>query len=96
MHAFGGLGLWLLTPGLLILAYLLGVKLMGEDIGSRPLLMAGVMMVLMGAQLVVAGLTGELLIRIYHEGAARPQYHTRPLPGPGDGACAGQHRARVE
>ncbi|TCS99462.1 glycosyltransferase involved in cell wall biosynthesis [Tepidimonas ignava] len=96
LHAFGGLGLWLLTPGLLILAYLLGVKLMGEDIGSRPLLMAGVMMVLMGAQLVVAGLTGELLIRIYHEGAARPQYHTRPLPGPGDGACAGQHRARVE
>ncbi len=80
LHAFGGLGLWLLTPGLLILGYLLGLKLIGEDIGGRPLLVAGVMMVLMGVQLIVAGLTGELLIRIYHEGAARPQYHTRPLP----------------
>lgn len=80
LHAFGGLGLWLLAPGLAILAYLLALKLLGEDIGARPLLMAGVMMVLMGVQLVVAGLTGELLIRIYHEGAARPQYHTRPLP----------------
>jgi len=82
LHAFGGLGLWLLTPGLLILAYLAGVKLLGADIGSRPLLLAGVMMVLMGAQLIVAGLTGELLIRVYHEGSGRPQYHTRDLPSP--------------
>ncbi|TSE34229.1 glycosyltransferase family 2 protein [Tepidimonas charontis] len=82
LHAFGGLGLWLLTPGLLILLYLGVQKLMGEDIGMRPLLLAGVMMVLMGVQLIVAGLTGELLIRIYHEGTARPQYHTRPVSAP--------------
>ena len=80
LHAFGGLGLWLMTPGVVILGYLLAVKLAGEDIGGRPLLIAGVMLVLMGAQLIVAGLTGELLIRIYHEGSGRPQYHTRGLP----------------
>ncbi|WP_143894958.1 glycosyltransferase family 2 protein [Tepidimonas sediminis] len=82
LHAFGGLGLWLLVPGILILLYLGVLKLLGEAIGGRPLLMAGVMMALMGVQLIVAGLTGELLIRIYHEGAARPQYHTRALPAP--------------
>ncbi|WP_334133474.1 glycosyltransferase family 2 protein [Tepidimonas sp.] len=82
LHAFGGLGLWLLTPGALILLYLLALKLMGESVGARPLLLAGVMMVLMGVQLIVAGLTGELLIRIYHEGSGRPQYHTRALPPP--------------
>lgn len=85
LHAFGGLGLWLLAPGALILLYLLGVKLAGEDIGARPLLLAGVMMVLMGVQLIVAGLIGELLVRIYHEGSARPQYHTRALPAPDAG-----------
>lgn len=84
LHAFGGLGLWLLTPGALVLAYLFALKLTGEDIGSRPLLIVGVMAVLMGAQLIVAGLIDELLIRIYHEGAARPQYHTRVLPSAGD------------
>ncbi len=77
LHAFGALGLWLATPGLGILAWLAVLKLTGESIGGRPLLIAGVMLLLMGVQLVVAGLVGELLIRIYHEGRGRPQYHLR-------------------
>ncbi len=77
LHAFGGLGLWLLAPGGAILAYLLALKLLGEDIGGRPLLLTGVILVLIGMQLIVAGLTGELLIRLYHEGGRRPQYHVR-------------------
>lgn len=78
LHAFGGLGLWLMMPGLAILAYLLAIKLGGADIGGRPLLIAGVLLVLIGVQLIVAGLIGEMLTRIYHEGQARPQYHVRP------------------
>lgn len=90
LHAFGGLGLWLATPGVLVLAYLLVLKLGGEDIGGRPLLLAGVMLVLIGAQLVVAGLIGEMLMRVYHEGQGRPQYHVRadgdrPAHGAGRG-----------
>ncbi|HLS57162.1 MAG TPA: glycosyltransferase family 2 protein [Zeimonas sp.] len=77
LHAFGGLGLWLAAPGALILAWLLALKLGGEDIGGRPLLLAGVMLVLIGMQLIVAGLVGELLTRIYHEGRGTPQYHVR-------------------
>lgn len=77
LHAFGGLGLWLGTPGLLILGYLLGVKLMGGEIGQRPLLLVGVLLVLIGVQLIVAGLIGEMLTRVYHEGQGRPQYHLR-------------------
>ena len=75
LHAFGGLGLWLAAPGGLILLWLLGLKLFGEDIGGRPLLLVGVMLVLMGAQLIGAGLIGELLTRIYHEGGGAPQFH---------------------
>jgi glycosyltransferase involved in cell wall biosynthesis len=75
LHAFGGLGLWLATPGALIVLWLLVQKLMGEDIGGRPLLLVGVMLLLMGAQLIAAGLIGELLIRIYHEAGGAPQFY---------------------
>ena len=78
LHAFGGLGLWMLAPGLGMLGWLLLLKLAGEDIGQRPMLLAGVILVLAGMQLIVAGLTGELLIRLYHAGGLRPQYHVRP------------------
>jgi hypothetical protein len=75
LHAFGGLGLWLATPGFLILAYLFIVKLMGDDIGGRPLLIIGVMLVLMGMTFVAAGLIGELLTRIYYESGGGVQYY---------------------
>ena len=75
LHAFGGLGLWLAAPGGLILLWLLIVKLLGHDIGGRPLLLVGVMLVLMGAQMIVAGLIGELLTRIYHEAGGAAQFH---------------------
>ena len=80
LHFFGGAGLWMLTPGLLICAYMTALKLLGESIGGRPLLLLGVMLVLMGAQLVGLGLLGEILIRVYHEPEGREQYRLRPPP----------------
>ena len=77
LHAFGGLGLWMATPGVFILAWLLVQKVMGEDIGGRPLLMAGVMLVLMGVQMIAAGLIGELLMRVYHEAGGAAQFHAQ-------------------
>ena len=77
LHAFGGLGLWLMTPGGLILMWLLLVKLTGQDIGGRPLLLVGVMLVLMGVQLIVAGLIGEMLTRVYYESGGTPQFHSQ-------------------
>jgi glycosyltransferase involved in cell wall biosynthesis len=75
LHAFGGLGLWLAAPGALMLIWLLIQKLLGHDIGSRPLLLIGVMLLLVGAQLIAAGLIGELLTRTYHEASGAPQFH---------------------
>ena len=80
LHAFGGVGLWMLTPGLGICGYLAILKLLGENIGGRPLLLLGVMLVLMGVQLIAIGLLGEILIRIYHEPEGREQYRLRPPP----------------
>ena len=77
LHAFGGLGALLLVPGAGILCYLLVVRLAGEAIGSRPLLVAGVLFLLVGIQLIVAGLIGEMLMRIYYERDGGVQYHVR-------------------
>jgi len=83
LQAFGGLGLALLTIGFLILAWLAFDKLaLGHDIGARPLLLLGVLLALIGVQLVATGLIGELLTRIYHEPQGRPQYLLRPGPRP--------------
>jgi glycosyltransferase involved in cell wall biosynthesis len=78
LHAFGGLGLALLAPGAAMLAWLAFDKLvLGNDIGGRPLLMLGVLLALVGVQLVATGLIGEVLTRIYHEPHGRRQYGLR-------------------
>ncbi len=78
IHAFGGLAIALLTVGLGMLALLAFEKIgLGRDIGGRPLLMFGVLLTLVGVQLLATGLIGELLIRIYHEPQGRRQYLLR-------------------
>ena len=93
MQAFGGVGLGMLSIGLLILAWLTFDKLVrGHDIGGRPLLLLGVLLALIGVQFVATGVLGELLTRIYHEPEGRPQYVLRSAPRarrrtrPADGA----------
>jgi glycosyltransferase involved in cell wall biosynthesis len=83
MHAFGGIGLLLGSVGALILGWLTFEKLaLGKDIGTRPLLMLGVLLVLVGVQLVATGLLGEILTRVWHEPRGRAQYVLRSGPRP--------------
>jgi glycosyltransferase involved in cell wall biosynthesis len=78
IHAFGGIAMVMLIFGLGTLGWLAFDKLvLGEDIGGRPLLMLGVLLTLVGTQLLAVGLIGELLIRIYHEPKGRRQYLLR-------------------
>lgn len=77
---FGGIGLALALPGGAILTYLAALKLAGESIGGRPLLLFGAILLLMGVQLIGMGLLGEILVRIYHEPAGRSHYRLRETP----------------
>lgn len=61
-HLFSGLGLMSVLLGGLALAYLAGLKLTGEAIGGRPLLVAAVLLVTVGLQLVLFGLLAELVV----------------------------------
>jgi glycosyltransferase involved in cell wall biosynthesis len=81
LQAFGGVGLAFGAVGFLVLAWLTAEKIaFGHDIGGRPLLLFGVLLMLIGVQLVATGVIGELLTRIYHEPQGRPQSLLRRAP----------------
>jgi len=67
LHLFGGLGLGLGTLGFAILVYLTVLKIGGEAIGRRPLLILGVLLVVVGLQLFSLGLISELITSQHEE-----------------------------
>ncbi len=90
LHAFGGLGLGLITVGVALLGWLSYDKLVrGHDIGGRPLLLLGALLTLIGVQLLATGVLGELLTRVYHEPQGRRQYVLDPGPAQPPAARAG-------
>ncbi len=66
IHFFGPLGMLTLAAGVIINMYLLVVKIAGEDIWGRPLLILGVSLVLAGIQFLTFGLLAELMMRLYY------------------------------
>jgi glycosyltransferase involved in cell wall biosynthesis len=92
-HFFGGIGLGVLFVGGLMLGYLGVLKLLGESIGTRPMLSLGFFLVLGGVQLLTTGVLAELVMRVYYDvGRARP-YRVRgtELPNDDTRADAGWH-----
>ena len=80
LHLFGIFGVLLIILGVVINIYLLIVKLgFGEDIGTRPLLMFGMMFILAGIQLFTIGIVMELLIRTYYESQKKRPYRIKKI-----------------
>lgn len=64
MHFFGSLGSLAFVLGFVISLYLSVDKLVyGNPIGGRPLLLLGSLLLLLGAQMFLTGLLGEMLVR---------------------------------
>lgn len=65
-HFFGRIGLIFGGVGGLMLMYLFILKFaLGEDIGTRPMFMTGILLVLMSVQFLTTGVLGELMARTY-------------------------------
>ena len=79
IHLFGIFGVLLIGAGLCINAYLVYLKLLGEDIGNRPLLTLGMMLIFAGIQLFTIGIVMELLIRTYYESQKKRPYRIRKV-----------------
>lgn len=77
MHLFGSLGLASFGIGSLILGYLFVLKVIGEDIGTRPLFYIGILLWTTALQLVTTGLISELQMRTYFESQKKKPYRIR-------------------
>ena len=88
IHLFGIFGVLLVILGVLINVYLLIVTLgFGPDIGTRPLLIFGMMFIVGGIQLFTIGIVMELLIRTYYESQQKRPYRIKKI-SIGDGKAA--------
>jgi glycosyltransferase involved in cell wall biosynthesis len=78
-HFFGGIGLLLTAAGGAVLGYLAVLKMMGESIGTRPLLGLGFILSVAGLQFLTTGVLAELLVRVYFDGTHARPYHGWPM-----------------
>ncbi len=79
MYGFGFVGIISIFISLAMSSYLIALKIMGQDIGNRPLLMFALILGIAGVQLFSFGLLSELLMRTYHESQSRPIYRIRSI-----------------
>jgi len=88
MQVFGLAGIISGAVGFAVCLWLAIEKLLtDEDIGNRPLLLLGVLLIVVGVQLVSLGLVADVLSRTYHESQNKRPYYVREivaggLPGP--------------
>jgi len=85
IHIFGLLGLLSFFAGFVVLAYLFIVRLfLLEPIGDRPMTLLGILLTMLGVQLITSGLLAELVVRTYYESQGKPIYTLREeLPAAG-------------
>ena len=80
LQFFGLNGGLLFAIGFVIELYLIWVKLgRGEDIGGRPLLLLGALLIITGIVLAGLGLLGELVVRTYYESSGKRGYAVREV-----------------
>ena len=79
MHIFGPAGLLSFFAGILVNIYLLILKIQGAQIGNRPLLILGVILLLAGLQLILFGFVAEILMRTYYESQHKKAYRIRSV-----------------
>ena len=83
IQIFGRLGLGSGVSGFLICLYLSIKKLFFHiSLTARmPMLLLGILLILVGIQLISMGLLGEIMVRTYHESQRKPIYTIREIIG---------------
>jgi glycosyltransferase involved in cell wall biosynthesis len=78
MQVFGLAGLALFSAGVGISGWLALEKILfHEEIGARPLLLLGVLLIVVGIQLLSLGLVADVVSRTYHESQDKRPYYVR-------------------
>ena len=96
MHLFGTMGFISLFLGIIINLYLLVLKIMGEDIWGKPILLLGMILLLGGIQLITIGILAEVSMRTYYESGSKKTYAVRNLFRQNTGKEANWQRGKEE
>ncbi|MEO1261456.1 MAG: glycosyltransferase family 2 protein [Bacteroidota bacterium] len=79
MHLFGNVGVILFAIGAIINLYMGYLKLLGQDIWGKPLLLLGILLVIAGIQLITIGIVVEIQMRTYYESQQKRPYKVRAI-----------------
>jgi glycosyltransferase involved in cell wall biosynthesis len=80
IQIFGLMGFVSLVMGMGIGTYLTVLRLFWRvPLADRPILLLAILLVVIGVQLIIMGLLGELVVRTYHETQNKPIYYVREI-----------------
>jgi glycosyltransferase involved in cell wall biosynthesis len=79
MHLFGAFGLLLFVTGSALELYLFILKLLGNDIWGKPVMILGVVLLVLGIQFITTGIMAEMLMRTYYESQQKTPYKIRKI-----------------
>ena len=79
IYLFGNIGLITFTLGVLVNIYLLFLKILGNDIGGRPLLILGVLLIFIGIQFFTTGIIVDMLMKTYYESQEKRPFNIRNI-----------------
>jgi glycosyltransferase involved in cell wall biosynthesis len=79
MHLFGPIGFISFGLGAAINIYLLILKIMGQDIGGKPLLILGLILLIGGIQFITIGIVADINTRTYFESQNKKTYTVRKV-----------------
>lgn len=77
IHFFGTLGIITFGAGAVIDIYFLVLKILGNDIWGKPLLLLGFMLTIGGIQIITIGIISEILMRTYYESQRKKPYRVK-------------------
>ena len=77
IHFFGTLGIITFGAGAIIDLYFLVLKVLGNDIWGKPLLLLGLLLTIGGIQIISIGIFSEILMRTYYESQHKKPYRVK-------------------
>lgn len=77
IHFFGTLGLLTFGVGAIIDLYFLVLKILGQDIWGKPLLLLGFILTIGGIQILTTGILAEIMMRTYYESQNKTPYRIK-------------------
>lgn len=94
LQIFGLWGIVSFGAGMALSVYLTILRLFfDQPLSNRPILLLAVLLIMLGVQLIIMGLLGEMVVRTYHETQGKPIYTIREMitpPGSSKSATAAE------